>query len=196
MTMRKLGPYYHQQKALGAEFVDRLGFAAALRYTTVEEEHLATRERVGVYDVYNQVLLEVRGRDAERLLRGTLVNDVGRMRDGQVLYSSLCRDDGGMIDDLTCFRVSGVHYYLCPTPSRVERVVSWMTEHASRLDVYVTNVGAGRAFLSIQGPRARELLSPICAADVSPDRLPYFNFLVSQVAEVTQTIISRTGYSG
>ncbi len=196
MAARKLGPYYHQQKALGAEFVDRLGFAAPLRYTTVEQEHLATRERVGLYDVYNQVLVDIKGRDAALLLQETLVNDVGRIRDGRVLYSSVCRDDGGMIDDLTCFRLSATHFQLCPTPSRVDRITNWMAEHAGQRDVHVTNLGAGRAFLSIQGPRARDVLAALCAADISADRLPYFGFISTTVADVPQTLVSRTGYSG
>jgi len=102
MTARKHGPYWHQQKALGAEFADRIGFDAAVRYTTTEAEHLATREAAGLYDVYNQVMVEVRGRDAMKLLRRTLVNDVARIADGKVLYSSLVKPDGGMVDDLTC----------------------------------------------------------------------------------------------
>src|SRR5258707_498332 len=87
MAARKHGPYWHQQKALGAEFADRIGFDAAVRYTTTEAEHLATRNAAGLYDVYNQVMVEVRGRDAMKLLRQTLVNDVARINDGKVLYS-------------------------------------------------------------------------------------------------------------
>ena len=65
---RKHTPYYHQFMAIGAEMVDRIGFDSALRFTSVENEHLATRKRAGLYDVYYQVLVDIKGKDAEALL--------------------------------------------------------------------------------------------------------------------------------
>ena len=85
---RRHTPYYHKLVALGAELVDRIGYDAALRFTTVAEEHLATRQRVGVYDVYHQGALDLKGPDAESLLARLLVNDPTRIDDGGVLYSS------------------------------------------------------------------------------------------------------------
>ena len=117
---RRHTPYYHKLVALGAELVDRIGYAAALRFSTVAEEHLATRERVGVYDVYHQGALDLKGPDAEALLSRLLVNDPARLDDGGVLYSSLCNEAGGMVDDLTVYRLAGDHFWLCPTPSRVD----------------------------------------------------------------------------
>jgi hypothetical protein len=96
-------PYFHQFVAFRAEMVDRIGFDSAFKFTSVENEHLATRNRAGVYDVYYQVLVDVKGSHAEDLLQRVLVNDVGRMSDGKVMYTSMCNAAGGMIDDLTCF---------------------------------------------------------------------------------------------
>jgi aminomethyltransferase len=196
MTARKHGPYWHQQKALGAEFADRIGFDAAVRYTTTEAEHLATREAAGLYDVYNQVMVEVRGRDAMKLLRRTLVNDVARIADGKVLYSSLVKPDGGMVDDLTCYRHSATHFQLSPTPSRVDRVVAWLNEHAAGMDAVVTNLGAGLAFLSVQGPASRDILRKLTDADLATTALPYYSFTHGAVAEVPRVMVARTGYSG
>jgi aminomethyltransferase len=193
---RKHTPYYHQFMALGAEMVDRIGFDSALRFTSVEAEHLATRKRAGLYDVYYQVLVDIKGRDAEALLQRVLVNDVARMKDGKVLYSSLCNEAGGMIDDLTCFRLSPTHFWLCPTPSRVDRVVAYLSEQAADLNAGITNLGAGRAFLSVQGPLARAILAPHVEADISGAALPYYGFKSGTVAGVPDTVISRTGYSG
>ena len=111
---RRHTPYFHQFVALGAEMVDRIGFDSALRFTSSENEHLATRNRAGLYDVYYQVLVDVKGADAEKLLQRALVNDVARMVDGKVMYSSLCNDAGGMIDDLTCFRLSSSTFLAVP----------------------------------------------------------------------------------
>ena len=193
---RKHTPYYHQFTALGAEMVDRIGFDSAFRFTSVENEHLATRQRAGLYDVYYQVLVDIKGKDAERLLQRVLVNDVSRMTNGKVLYSSLCNESGGMIDDLTCFRLSPTHFWVCPTPSRVDRVAAYLAEQAADLHAGITNLGAGRAFLSLQGPQARAILAPHADADISNEALPYYNFTSGTVAGVPNTVISRTGYSG
>ena len=196
MAARKHGPYWHRQKALGAEFADRIGFNAAVRYTTTEAEHLATRQGAGLYDVYNQVMVDVRGRDAMGLLRHTMVNDVARITDGKVLYSSLCKPDGGMVDDLTCYRHSSTHFQLSPTPSRVDRVLAWLGEHAAGMDVVVTNLGAGLAYLSVQGPVSRDILRTLTDTDLSTAALPYYSFTHAAVAEVPRVMVSRTGYSG
>jgi len=195
--IRKHTPYFHQFLSLGAEMVDRIGFDAAFKFTSIENEHLATRNRAGLYDVYYQVLVDVRGADAEKLLQRALVNDVARMVDGKVLYSSLCNDAGGMIDDLTCFRLTSSHFWLCPTPSRVDRITAYLTELASGLNAYITNLGAGRAFLSVQGPLSRQILAPLADVDISSAAaLPYYSFTRGTVAGVPDVVISRTGYSG
>ena len=92
---RRHTPYYHKFIALGAEMADRIGFDAAVRFTSVAEERRATRERVGIYDVYYQGAVDVKGSEAEAFLDGHLVNHVGRLSDGQVLYSSVVNDAGG-----------------------------------------------------------------------------------------------------
>jgi aminomethyltransferase len=146
--------------------------------------------------VYYQGPIDIKGPDAEALLQRVLVRDVARrLRDGGVLYSSVCNEAGGMIDDLTCYRHSPEHFWLVATPSRVETVEAWLLEHAEGLRAYVTNTISGHAYLSIQGPRSRELLSTLIDVDLSTPALPYFRFTRGVVAGVP-SVVSRTGYSG
>lgn len=192
---RRHTPYYHKLVALGAELVDRIGYDAALRFAGVAEEHRATRERVGVYDVYHQGALDLKGPDAEALLSRLLVNDPRRLDDGGVLYSSLCNAHGGMVDDLTVYRLAADHYWLCPTPSRVDVVDAWIRDHIDGQRAYLTNIVSGTAFLSLQGPRSRETLAAMTDLDLSTEALPYYRFTRGIVAEVP-TLVARTGYSG
>lgn len=104
---RRQSAYHQKYLELGAELVDRIGYDAPYRFSTTEAEHIATRTAAGMYDVYHQGAVEIRGKDAEALLQRTLVNDVTRIGDGQVLYSSICNEQGGMIDDLTVYRLAG-----------------------------------------------------------------------------------------
>ena len=192
---RRHTPYYHKLMALGAEMADRIGFDAAVRFTTIPEEHLATRERVGIYDVYYQGVVDLKGPDAESFLDSHVVNSVGRLADGQVLYSSMLNTQGGMVDDLTLVRRAGDHFWVFPTPSRVDIVTAWLTEHAKGRHAYVTNITSGTAYLSIQGPRSRELLGKLTDVDLATNVLPYYHATTGVVAEVP-ALVSRTGYSG
>jgi len=192
---RRHTPYYHKLIALGAEMADRIGFDAAVRFTSVAEEHRATRERVGVYDVYYQGAVDVKGSDAEAFLDEHVVNAVRPMTDGQVLYTSVPNEAGGMIDDLTLLRRSAEHYWLFPTPSRVDLVTAWLTERSAGRHAYVTNIVPATAYLSIQGPRSRETLAKLTDLDLSTAALPYYRAADGVVAEVP-TLVSRTGYSG
>lgn len=194
--MIKHTPYYHRLVAAGATFQDRAGFATANFFTSIQDEHTAVRERVGMFDVFYQVGVEIKGRDAEKLLMRVLVNDVRRMEDGGVLYSSLCNEDGGIVDDLTCFRFSGDRYWLSPTPSRVAAVVEFVERRLGGLNVSVTNLGYSNAYLSIQGPMSRDLLGTLTDTDLATAALPYFTCTNGTVASVPGTVISRTGYSG
>jgi aminomethyltransferase len=192
---RRHTPYYHKLMALGAEMADRIGFDAAVRFTTVADEHRATRERVGVFDVYYQGAVDVKGSDAEAFLDEHVVNSVAPMTDGQVLYTSMTNEAGGMIDDLTLLRRSSAHYWLFPTPSRVDLVSAWLTERSAGRHAYVTNIVPGTAYLSIQGPRSRDTLATLTDLDLSTAALPYYRATDAVVAEVP-TLVSRTGYSG
>lgn len=194
--MNKHTPYFHKLAAAGARFQDRGGFATINFLTSIEDEHKAVRERVGIFDVYYQVGVEIKGRDAEKLLERVLVNDVRRMVDGGVLYSSVCDEDGGIVDDLTCFRFSGDRFWLSPTPSRVHATVDFLDRHVGTLNATITNLGYSNAYLSIQGPRSRELLGKLTDTDLSTSKLPYFSCTRGTVADVPGTVISRTGYSG
>ena len=192
---RRHTPYYHKLVALGAEMADRIGFDAAVRFTTVAEEHRATRERVGIYDVYYQGAVDVKGSDAEAFLDGHVVNHIARLSDGQVLYTSILNEAGGMIDDLTLVRLEPDHYWLFPTPSRVDIVTDWLAERAAGRHAYITNIVSGTAYLSIQGPSSRETLAKLTDLDLSTAALPYYHAAPGVVAEVP-ALVSRTGYSG
>lgn len=195
MPARKHTPYYHKFVELGAEIVDRIGFDAAARFTTIEDEHRATREAAGLYDVYYQGPLDLKGPGTTALLQRLLVNDIERIGDGGVLYSSMCNEQGGMLDDMTVYRHSPEHYWIVSTPSRAALIEQWVTEHARGQQAYVTNCVSGTAYLSLQGPKSRDILARLTDADLSTTALPYFHVIQATVAEVP-TLVSRTGYSG
>jgi aminomethyltransferase len=196
MTMaRRQSAYQQKYVELGAELVDRIGYDAPYRFTDTQQEHLATRTAAGMYDVYHQGAVTILGKEAEKLLQRTLVNDVTRIGDGKVLYSSICNQAGGIVDDLTVYRVAGDHFWLSPTPTRVDAVVAWLRGQAHAFDAYVIDMVSGTGFISVQGPRSREIAASLTDADLSTAALPYYAFTSAVYAEVPGTL-ARTGYSG
>ncbi len=193
--MLRRSPYHHRFVQLGAEFVERIGFAAPFVFSSTEEEHRATRERVGLFDVYYQVPIEVAGADAEAVLDRLLVADIRRLPVGRVVYAAPCNEQGGMIDDLTCFRLEPDRFWLVPTPSRVDAVLAAVRREAAGRHTVVTALGYKNAYLSVQGPTSRTLLQPLTATDLSDTALPYFSCVTGTLAD-TPMLISRTGYSG
>lgn len=159
---------------------------------------MATRTGVGLFDVYYQVAVEVAGADAENLLQYLCVNDIARLVPGKSLYTSLCNEQGGMVDDLTVFRMDADRFWLCPTPSRVLIITDWITDHgrARCAAATVTNLGYKNAYMSIQGPKSRALLQKLTDADIGAEAVKYFTFTTGTVAQVAGVVISRTGYSG
>ncbi|MGF7007976.1 glycine cleavage system aminomethyltransferase GcvT [Shinella sumterensis] len=194
--MLRQTPYYHKHKALNAEFVDRIGYAAALHFGSVELEHKAAREDVGLFDVYSQYFLEVSGEDSLTMLQKLTVNDIAKIPAYGVVYTSMCNADGGMIDDLLVYRMADDVFRLCPTPSRMVIIEDWLRQHASDFQVTIVNYGARFAYISVQGPKSRELISRLTDADISASALKYFRFTFGDVAGVPNVMISRTGYSG
>ncbi len=195
MPMLRRSPYHHRFAQLGAQFVERIGFAAPSVFSSVEEEHRATRERVGLFDVYYQVPIEVAGADAEAVLDRVLVADIRRQATGRVVYAAPCNEQGGMIDDLTCFRLAADRFWLVPTPSRVAAVLETVQRAAAGQHAVVTALGYKNAYLSVQGPASRALLQGLTDSDLSASGLAYFSCATATLADVPM-LISRTGYSG
>jgi aminomethyltransferase len=189
-------PYFHKHAALNAEFADRIGYAAAVNFGSVAAEHNAARAAVGLFDVYSQYLLEVSGADAVPFLQGLIVNDLARIPAGAAVYTSVCDEGGGMIDDLLIYRLSENRFRIAPTPSRFLVVHDWLVSHAGDHRVTIVNYGPRFAYISVQGPNSRALLSKLTSADLSPTGLKYFRFVFDDVASVPAVMISRTGYSG
>lgn len=182
-TLRQT-PYYHKHKSLNAEFGDRIGYMAALNFGSVEAEHNATRKGVGLFDVYSQYVVEVRGQEAAKMLQMLCVNDIERVPVNGVRYTSLCTANGGMIDDLLVYRVAEGVFRICPTPSRLIVVENWLKSHAADYRAEIINYGARFAYISIQGPKSRDLVSRLTRADVSVAALKYFSFTFGEVADV------------
>ncbi|WP_246678579.1 aminomethyltransferase family protein [Mesorhizobium sp. B2-4-17] len=188
-------PFYSSIVALGAT-MGRVGgdFISAKYYSGIADEHLNTRANVGVQDLSTMGKMDIRGPDAEALVNHVIVNDAAAMKPGNVRYSTVCREDGGIMDDLTVFRLGPEHFMLVTGSVNRLKMLPWLQRHAEGRRAYVTDITAAVAFPTIQGPRSRELLKAL-VSDADLDGLKRWAFTSGRVGE-TKVLISRTGVTG
>ncbi|RWQ65495.1 MAG: aminomethyl transferase family protein [Mesorhizobium sp.] len=188
-------PFYSSIVGLGAT-MGRVGgdFISAKYYSGIADEHLNTRKNVGVQDLSTMGKMDIKGPDAEALVNHVIVNDAAAMRPGQVRYSTVCREDGGIMDDLTVFRLGPEHFMLVTGSVNRQKMLPWLLHHAERRKAYVTDITAAIAFPTIQGPRSRELLK-VLVQDADLDGLKRWSFTSGRIGE-TKLLISRTGVTG
>jgi aminomethyltransferase len=194
MTERRT-PLYDVHVRLGAQMVKGGGdFMYPMSYTSPVEEHVNTRTNVGVQDLSTMGEVDIKGPGAERLINYLLVNEVRDMHPGQLRYSTMCREDGGVVDDITVFKFHDEHFMIVTSSGPRTKTARWISDHAAGTSTYVSDMTAAIALPVVQGPRSRDLLKSI-AGDVDLDSLRFFHFAGARIGE-TELIISRSGYTG
>lgn len=187
---------FHQGHVrLGATLVKGSGdFMCAMVYTSVADEHVNTRTNVGMQDLGTMGKIDVKGPGAEALVNHLLVNDVRSMVAGHVRYSNVCREDGGILDDLTVFRLGDEHFMVVTGSVNRSKMLAWFSSHAVGRAAYITDVTAAIAMATIQGPRSRDFLGSM-ATDVDVHALRHFRFAPGRIGD-TRLLVSRTGVTG
>jgi sarcosine oxidase subunit alpha len=163
----------------------------------VEAEYRAVRERVGLIDVSTLGKLDVKGRDAGKLLDKVYTNRFSDLKPGRVRYSVLCDEAGIMLDDGTISRLAEDHYFITTTTGNLDFVQQWLEWWlvGTGWDVHITNVTGGRAAVNLAGPQARDLLKTLTACDLSTKAFPYMACREADVAEVP-ALLMRIGFVG
>src|SRR5918998_605633 len=151
-------PLHDRHVAAGARLVPFAGWEMPVQYTGIRAEHHAVRERVGVFDVSHMGQIETTGPGAEAFLQRVLSNDVSKIADDGAQYSVLCRDDGGVLDDLFTYRRPG-GFLTVTNASNHERDLAWFRRHAEGFDVTLDDRLSDLAMLAVQGPSARGLVA-------------------------------------
>ena len=192
-TNLKITPLFDIHKELGAKLVPFAGWNMPIQFAGVLSEHACVREKVGLFDVSHMGEIEVEGKDAKQFLQFLLSNNIEKMFDGSILYSLMCYENGGVVDDLLVHRFSENHYFLCVNAANSDKDYEWVVKHSASFDVNTKNTSPETSQLALQGPEAKHVLQPLC--DVSLNDLSYYNFKKGRVNNV-ESIISRTGYTG
>ncbi len=152
-------------------------FLFPLAYSNPVEEHLNTRTNVGMQDLSTMGEVDIKGPGAERLINRLLVNEVRDLLPGQVRYSTLCNENGGIVDDVTVYKFHDEHFMVVTSSAPRKKSARWISEHALGHSAYTTDLTGAIALISVQGPRSRDLFeASITNAVELQSHSKFFNF--------------------
>jgi aminomethyltransferase len=163
-------------------------------YTSPVEEHLGVRKNVGMQDLSTMGEVDIKGPSAERLVRRLLVNEVNDMEPGQLRYSTMCNEEGGIVDDVTVYKFDDEHFMIVTSSGPRLKSYRWIAEHAEGASAYATDMTAAIALPVVQGPLSRKYLKTVVEG-VDLDNLRFFRFARGRIGDV-EVIVSRSGYTG
>ncbi|HSJ96209.1 MAG TPA: glycine cleavage system aminomethyltransferase GcvT, partial [Myxococcota bacterium] len=185
-------PLHGLHRRLGARLVPFAGYEMPVQYSGILAEHAAVRKAAGLFDVSHMGQIHLRGPGAVAAVERLVTCPVATLRPGRVRYGLLCNEDGGVVDDVTVYRLADDALMLCVNAANVEKDWRWVVRHAGG-GVELHDRSAETALLALQGPASAAVLAPLCDAD--PARLRRFAFAEGPVAG-RRALVSRTGYTG
>lgn len=179
--------------ALGAKMVPFAGYNMPVSYTSLNEEHTAVRNSIGVFDVSHMGEFILKGPDALNLIQAVTSNDASVLTDGKAQYSCFPNTTGGIVDDLIVYRIDAETYMLVVNAGNIEKDWNWLKQN-NTWNVDMKNISDDTSLLAIQGPNAIKALQKL--TDVALADIPYYSFAKGKFNGVDNVLISNTGYTG
>ncbi|MGE0705239.1 MAG: glycine cleavage system aminomethyltransferase GcvT [Vicinamibacterales bacterium] len=190
----KKTPLHARHLAAGARMVAFGGWDMPVEYSGLGAEHMAVRERAGLFDVSHMGEIEIAGKDALAAVQRVTCNDAAKLEVGQAQYSGLMNASGGFVDDLLVYRLAPQHFLLVVNASHIALDYAHIAEEIATVgDAVAVDASSRYALIAVQGPRALEVVQPLTGVDLAS--IEYYHFAHGEVAGVRSTI-SRTGYTG
>jgi aminomethyltransferase len=190
----RVSPLHEIHQSEGGRLVAFAGWNMPVQYSGINDEHLAVRRSVGLFDVSHMGQLVVRGAEAHSFLHYVLPAQIDRLGIGALLYTAMCNERGGCIDDLIVYRMQDQEFLLVVNAGRAADDWQWIQKAATRFTgVELIDESAETAMLALQGPDAESALSGVAGASVA--NLSYYRFAVVNI-EGQRVVISRNGYTG
>jgi aminomethyltransferase len=194
-TSLKKSPLDARHRALNAKMVPFAGWSMPVTYDGlgVMAEHEAVRSRAGLFDVSHMGEFLVDGPNSLAVLQNLVPNDVARLQMGGALYSPICNERGGIVDDCLIYRIGETRYMVVVNASNAAKDFAWFESHWGAGST-LTDISMETGLVAIQGPRAMGIVKRIIEG-FDPSTLKSFTSAEASVAGVTARV-SRTGYTG
>ncbi len=181
----------------GGRLVDFAGWSMPVQYSSIIDEHNATRNAVGMFDVSHMGRFYFRNPQILEFLEHLTTRRVWPMEPGKIRYSLMTRDDGGVLDDILVYLVSdpaGRKFgFMVVNASNRMKILDWLREHGDLSLFDFEDQTTHTAMIAVQGPLALQVVDPMC--DIPPSSLAYYHGMATSILGYP-AIVSRTGYTG
>ncbi len=191
--MEKKTVLYETHVKLGAKIVPFAGYLMPVQYSDILEEHMAVRERAGLFDVSHMGEIMLEGPDAIANLNMLLTNDYTKMNAGKVRYSPMCYENGGVVDDLLVYKMNDEKYLIVVNASNKDKDYAWMKEHVFG-DVTLRDISDDVAQIALQGPASDRIMEKVTDLEKLPEK--YYTFAENINVGGISCLVSQTGYTG
>ena len=192
-SLRKT-PLFDWHQSLGGRIVEFGGWLMPVQYSTIVQEHQAVRKRVGVFDISHMGRLTFDGPGMLDWLERVTTNHVAKLALGQIQYSLMANDAGGLIDDILVYRRHQYGYDLVCNASNRSAVVERTESHRQGAEGDFHDRTLDTAMIAVQGPRALAVLQPLFDQPLEP--IKYYHLTTGRLLSDVTAVISRTGYTG
>ncbi|MBU1144959.1 MAG: glycine cleavage system aminomethyltransferase GcvT [Firmicutes bacterium] len=184
---------YDFHEELKAKMEPFAGFLMPIVYEGIQQEHLAVRHDVGMFDVSHMGEIIVSGKDAIAFVEYIFSNEITSKPYGKVVYGLMLYENGTIVDDLLVYKVNKEECFLVVNASNVAKDYAWIVEQTSSFEVLIKNVSDEFSQIALQGPNAETKALEVLGLDLS--FLEFYTFQ-STIYQGFPLIVSRTGYTG
>ena len=186
---------HNRHSAMGAKMSPFAGFDMPIEYAGLDAEHNAVRTKAGVFDVSHMGEVEVAGPEAALFVNHIFTNDVTPMKNGQAIYGMMCKEDGGVVDDLLVYKIASDKYLLVINAGNIDKDIAWIATHATGYDCTIKDRCNEFGQIAVQGPESENIIKEVLGLDGSD--LAFYTFKILDEDKGSDIVIlSRTGYTG
>lgn len=185
-------PLHGQHISLGAKMSPFAGFEMPIEYAGIVPEHLAVRQKAGMFDVSHMGEIFVSGPQAEAFVNHVFTNDVSAQLPGDILYGLMLYPNGGTVDDLLVYKEKE-GYLLVVNAANIDKDFDWLVRQSEGFGVSIDNRSSVWGQIALQGPESESYLPVLGLREAAG--LSFYTFM-DLVMDGTRIIVSRTGYTG
>jgi len=185
-------PLLKHYVAAGAEVGEFAGWKSPIFFTKLRDEHMAVRQKAGIFDITHMTRTKITGPSATDLLQKTLTCDVATLKKGRMKYGLILNERAGIVDDVTVFKVEEGSYVMVSNAATREKVLQWMRRSGDS-NVLLEDFTEYSAFFAVQGPLSSKVVSEVLQTDVSA--LKWFGGVFVRWGGC-DVLVTRSGYTG
>jgi len=194
----KQTPFFEMHEKNNARIIDFGKWLMPLQYTHIRDEHIAVRNKVGLFDVSHMGNILVTGKDAEKFADRIFTNQISSLKPGKAIYGFFCNEQGGIIDDLIVYKYNRDKLFFVVNATTTEKDLNWMKYNSFNnifYDIKIQDLSEDTCILAVQGPLSKPLLERIVRKKNDFYNLQRFSFFEDTISS-SPVMIARTGYTG